>query len=299
MTTAVHPRLRLAASAALVCGAYFLGARLGEELRILPVTTSVLWPPNAIMTATLLLTSPRRWWIYLLAAFPAHLIGQLGTTRPMAMVLALFVTNCSEALLAAGGVRRFSDGCGFDTLREAAVFVCYAVIAAPFLSSFADAAVVTFFAGDPYWLVWRTRFFSNTLTELMLVPAIVMAVTRGWAWIRDTGPRRRTEAALLAIAPVIVGAIVFSEHFEQLDVLRDSPSTQLAFLLPMLLWAAVRFGVGGLSITLLMSTLVALWAGAREHGPFALLPPAAAVGAFQLFLGVVGVPLLCLAAVIK
>jgi len=299
MTTAVHPRLRLAASAALVCGAYFLGARLGEELRILPVTTSVLWPPNAIMTATLLLTSPRRWWIYLLAAFPAHLIGQLGTTRPMAMVLALFVTNCSEALLAAGGVRRFSDGRGFDTLREAAVFVCYAVIAAPFLSSFADAAVVTFFAGDPYWLVWRTRFFANTLTELMLVPAIVMGVMRGWTWIQDTALPRRVEAALVVLVPIIVGAVVFSEPFERLDALRDSPSTQLAFLLPVLLWSAVRFGVGGLSITLLMSTLVSLWAGARDHGPFALLPAAAAVLAFQIFLSVVGIPLLCLAAVIE
>jgi signal transduction histidine kinase/integral membrane sensor domain MASE1 len=299
MTTAVNPRLRIAATAALVCGAYLVGARLGEELRILPVSTSVLWPPNAILTATLLLTPTRRWWIYLLAAFPAHLIGQLGTARPTALVLALFVTNCSEALLAAGGVRRFSDGRRFDTLREVAVFVCYAVIAAPFLSSFADAAVLTLFNDEPYWLVWRTRFFSNTLTELMLVPAIVMAVTRGWSWLRDTAPRRRFEAALLAVAPLVVGMIVFSEPFERLEALRDSPSTQLAFVLPVLLWAAVRFGVGGLSLALVMTTLVSLWAGQRAHGPFALLPPAASVAAFQIFLSVVGIPLLCLAAVIK
>jgi signal transduction histidine kinase/integral membrane sensor domain MASE1 len=299
MSTAAHPRLRIAATAALVCGAYLIGARLGEELRLLPVTTSVLWPPNAILTATLLLTPTRRWWIYLLAAFPAHLIVQVGVARPTFMVLALFVTNCSEALLAAGAVRRFSDGRRFDTLREAAVFVSYAVIAAPFLSSFADAAVVTLFNDEPYWLVWRTRFFANTLTELTLVPAIVMGVTRGWPWIRDAAPRRRFEAALLAVAPLVVGAIVFSEPFERLEALRDSPSTQLAFLLPVLLWAAVRFGVGGLGLALMMSTLVAVWAGAHAHGPFALLPAAASVAAFQIFLSVVGIPLLCLAAVIK
>jgi hypothetical protein len=33
MSTAAHPRLRIAATAALVCGAYLIGARLGEELR--------------------------------------------------------------------------------------------------------------------------------------------------------------------------------------------------------------------------------------------------------------------------
>ncbi len=36
MSTAAHPRLRIAATAALVCGAYLIGARLGEELRFPP-----------------------------------------------------------------------------------------------------------------------------------------------------------------------------------------------------------------------------------------------------------------------
>jgi len=295
----VDRRLRIAATAALVCAAYFVGARIGEQLRFLPVTTSVLWPPNAILTATLLLAAKRRWWLYLLAAFPAHLIVQLEAARPILLVLALFVTNCSEALLAAGGIRRCSDGRRFDTLRDVAVFVAYAVIGAPFLSSFADAAVVTLFNGEPYWLVWRTRFFANTLTELMLVPIIVIGVTRGWPWIRDAAPQRRLEGVLLAAAPLVVGAIVLSPPFERLEALRDSPGTQLAFLLPLLLWAAVRFGVGGLSLALVMTMLVGLWAGSRAHGPFALLPPAESVLAFQIFLSILGIPLLCLAAVIE
>jgi len=68
--------VRIAGTALLVAVVYYLGARVGEQLRFLPVTTSVMWPPNAILTATLLLTRPRWWGIYLLAAFPAHLLGQ-------------------------------------------------------------------------------------------------------------------------------------------------------------------------------------------------------------------------------
>ena len=61
MASGLNPRLRIAATAALVCAAYLVGARIGEQLRFLPVTTSVLWPPNAILTATLLLAPARRW----------------------------------------------------------------------------------------------------------------------------------------------------------------------------------------------------------------------------------------------
>src|SRR5258705_9867805 len=107
----------------LVALAYFAGSELGLVLRFPPATTSVLWPPNAILTATLLLTARRRWWMYLLAAFPAHVAAQVGTSWPTPLVLALFATNCSEALLAAAGVRAFSDGpARFDTLRRVGVF---------------------------------------------------------------------------------------------------------------------------------------------------------------------------------
>src|SRR5678815_2153421 len=106
-----HPRfqggLRLLALAAVVAASYYLGSLLGLVLRVPPETTSVLWPPNAILTATLLLTpSPRRWWVYLAAAFPAHLAVQLGTGWPRAMILALYLTNCSEAVIAAWCLRR-------------------------------------------------------------------------------------------------------------------------------------------------------------------------------------------------
>src|SRR5262245_25749823 len=74
--SALPPTVQIIASAVLVAVVYHLGARFGEQLRFLPVTTSVLWPPNAILTATLLLAAPRWWWVYLLAALPAHLLGQ-------------------------------------------------------------------------------------------------------------------------------------------------------------------------------------------------------------------------------
>jgi signal transduction histidine kinase len=180
-----------------------------------------------------------------------------------------------------------------------AVFIGAAVFAAPFISSFLDAGVVTAFRGESYWLVWRTRFFSNALTELTLVPAIVMAVTAGPAWIRRATPARRVEAALLAAALLSVGVIVFAVAVEGPTAIPGAPLTPVAFLLPFLLWAAARFGPGGASLSLLTTTLYATWAGTHGRGPFATLPLAESVLALQIFLTVVAIPLVCLAALIE
>src|SRR6516164_133847 len=65
---ASRPPLGRSALQALAVGAsYYLGAQVGLALRFPPATTSVIWPPNALLTAALLLTTPSRWWICIAA----------------------------------------------------------------------------------------------------------------------------------------------------------------------------------------------------------------------------------------
>ena len=73
---------RLVFAAALVCAAYYLAAQLGLTLRVWSTTPSVLWPPNALLTATLLITPPRRWPLFLAAVAPAHFLVEAGTGWP-------------------------------------------------------------------------------------------------------------------------------------------------------------------------------------------------------------------------
>ena len=292
--------LRTVPVALLVCVSYYIGANIGFILRFPPATPSVMWPPNAILTATLLLTPLRQWWIYLLAAFPAHLVAELGMIGPLPLVLVLFITNCSEAFLAAIGVRWLSDTTvRFDTLRRVAVFIVAAVLLAPFVTSFADAAAVAMLKGEPYWLVWRTRLFSNVLTELTLVPALMMVMTAGPAWLRGASRSRHIEAALLAGALCVVSIAIFAGPVEGLDAIPDSPRTLLALLLPFFLWATVRFGPGGASLSLLATAFLAMWAASHGRGPFAGLPPAESALILQIFLTVIAVPLMCLAALVE
>jgi len=290
---------RVAATAVLVGVAYYVGAKVGLVLRFPPATSSVVWPPNSILTATLLLSQRRRWWIYLLAAFPAHLAGELPADWPIPLVLALFLTNCSEALIAAVCVRWLSDApARLDTLRRMVAFIAGAVFIAPFVSSFLDAAAVNVLHGEPYWLVWRTRFFSNVLTELTVVPAILTVAAGAPAWLRRASPRRRVEAGLLAVSLLAVAFVSFATKDVPAAIDLNPAHSPLAFLMPFLLWAAVRFGPPGASLSLLTTALVAIWAGTQGRGPFTRLPAAESVLALQLFLITVAIPLMGLAALI-
>ncbi|MFL5279074.1 MAG: MASE1 domain-containing protein [Myxococcales bacterium] len=292
------PAYRTAATALLVAVGYYAGANLAFLLRLRPAVPSVLWPPNSILMATLLLTPRRRWWIYLLAAFPAHLAAELPAWSP-ALVLALFVTNCSEAVVGALFVRRFSDApARVDTLRRVGIFILGAALFAPFVSSFLDAAAVASLRGDVYWTVWWTRFFSNVLTELTVASAILTTVCAIRDAVRPSRPRprRRAEAALLSLLLLTVAIVVFTVGQGDLAGLRRSP---MAWLLPMLLWAAVRFAPLGASLSLLTTAIVAIVGATHLRGPFVSPPVADHVPSLQVFLIILAIPLMCLAALIE
>jgi two-component system sensor kinase FixL len=294
------PFLNLVARLLLVALGYYIGASVGFVLTFPQLTPSVLWPPNAVLTTALLLTSPRRWWMYLLAALPAHLAIELPLLPP-ALVLGLFVTNCSEAVLGAGLVHWLSDQPGrFDTLRRTAVFVACAGVAGPFLSTFPDAALVTALRGEPFWSVWSTRFPSNVLAELTITPTLATIALASQSRLRGVSLRRLGEAALLVCGLLVVGIMAFGGppggSVGRLWLLH----TPFALLLPFLLWAAVRFGPGGTSLCLLTTVMLAIDAGMREVGMFATLPHREdGVLALQVFLTVLSIPLLCMSSLME
>ncbi len=296
-----HQPLLLPAIALATCGGYYLGSLVGLQLRIPPATTSIFWPPNAVLTAALVLTWPRRWPMILLSALPAHVYLQLHTGWPLTMILGLFVTNCLEAVIAAGGMYLLSDiPWRFDTLRRLAAFFAAAVVAAPLLSSFADAGVVTWLRGEPYWHVWQTRLFSNVLAELMVVPAIVGSVLTILRWWRGTETQRTVEAAILGLGLCGVGLLEFSSPMVRIAALRAvSRQTPLAVQLPFLLWAAMRFGPAGTGLSLLTTSLLSSWAVVHGVGPFASIAPPVTTTAVTLSLIVVGTTLMSLATLLE
>src|SRR4029450_11159050 len=106
-----------------VFAGYYLGCKIGFALTFKPHPISVLWPPNAILVAALLLTPPRSWWFVLLAAFPAHLAAQMQSHVPPLMIGCWFISNSFEAVIGAGLTRFLIGGAiHFRTLRNVGSF---------------------------------------------------------------------------------------------------------------------------------------------------------------------------------
>jgi two-component system, LuxR family, sensor kinase FixL len=287
---------RVVGIALSVALAYYLGAKIGFALTFQPHPVSVLWPPNSILLAALLLTPVRIWWVILLAAFPAHLAAQLQSNVPPTMILCWFISNSCEALIGAGCVRYLIDHpIRFDRLRNVGIFCFFAAFFAPFLSSFLDSAFVAInrFGLDSYWQVWRIRFTSNVLATLTLVPFIVTWSVEGIAWLGRIRRARFLEAVLLLLGLLSVNINVFYKWAPTPD------STLLYLPLPFLLWAAVRFGSRGASAAICTLTFLAIWSAGHGYGPFSTRSAEENALSIQLFLIVMSVPLLLLAAVIE
>jgi len=281
----------------LIALGYFLGAKVGFALTLQPVPVSTLWPPNAILLAGLLLTPLRHWGVVLVFVFVAHLIVQVNSGVPIVMVLCWFVSNCTEALIGAAAVRRFAGHPpAFDRFRQVAVFLLCAGFLGPFLSSFLDVWFVTLnqWGGSHFWTVWRTRFFSNVLATLTLVP-VILTLADLFPRLRPIPPRRWFEAGAGSIALLTICWFVFVRQ-------QPGPSVSPALLyapLPLLVWAALRFGPLGASTSLLVCALVAIVGATRGQGPFVAHSPPENALAIQLFLIVTWIPVMSLAAVIR
>jgi PAS domain S-box-containing protein len=294
---AADARVRTMLVALAVSAAYYLGARIGFAFRFRSLPTSLFWLPNATMFAVFVLTQPRRWWIYALAVLPAHLAVQIEHGTPAATMSLLFVTNLGDGALAAWIVRKFSDGRNrpLEGFANALVFLA-AAIAAPLLVSFLDAgAVVLTGLNDDFGLIWRTRFRSNVLTNVIWVPVVATFAANARAWPRRVARARYVEAFLLVASLVVVGELVFGDP----KLATDEISALLYLPLPLLLWAAFRFGIGGVSFSLLVFSFLVIWNAMRGHGPFAGAAPEAEILTIQVFLTLLAMPSLLLAGLLQ
>jgi two-component system, LuxR family, sensor kinase FixL len=274
--------------------AYGAGILIGLVLRLPPSTPSVLWPPNATLTAFLLLLPPRRWPAVFLGAAITHFALELAVF-PWTLVIALFLTNSAEALIAAAFVRRFSDRPDrFDTLMRTAVFILGGGVLAPFLSSFGDAAAVHLINGEDYWGVWKTRFLANVLSEIAIVPPLVCAVSAGAASFTTWQRRDWTQAALIALGFVGLAIVIPS------DTARDAIGPwPLPLFLPLMLWAAVRFGPIGAGLSIVTTVLALVGGAVYGYELLSGIPSGDRVRLLQVFLIVVSIPLMCVAALVE
>ena len=272
-----------------------IGNAIGALLRFPELGSAGVFPPYAILTAALV-ASPRRHWIwYIIVAALAHAITSLPTWS-LSWVLFADAANIARALVAAVGLRWLFGGVprldgGFALFK----FFAVAVILAPAVGATIGAANVVLHGTSPtYWLAWTQWFLSNALTALTMLPGLLVAAANHCAWRRSRpSPRRMIEALSLAVAISVtcIGVFVFPL------APREALTWMLYAPLPLLIWAALRFGNGGASFALTALVGIAIWGTDWGAGPFTSGTPDENVLSLHLFMLLTAVPVIYIAAI--
>ncbi len=275
---------------------YYLATRTAWLLCFPGSNVSLFFFPHAVLVSVLLLVPTRLWWAFVLAAASSHFIATQQADWPPLYALQCEAFDALKAVLVAAGIRMFiRSPFRLISLREAIIFVLIAVAIVPFGTAFWGAAfTVSNHYGIHYWVEWRNLGISNAVTAIVLVPVMVIGADRLSRKGLKASPRRIAEACFLAVGLLAVGYIAF-------DRSHAGPDTSVAGLyapIPLLIWAALSFGLGGISASMLVITVVAIWGTMRGHGPFLAQTPEENALALQLFLLTAATPLLLLAVAI-
>jgi len=244
----------------LLALAYIATGWLGLKIPYVGSHITLVWFPTGIAVAALLRLGWRSWPGIYVGAFIVNLL--IGSSWLLAAGIA--VGNTLGPILTVAWLKRAGFHQAFDRQRDVGSFILAAslgmmVSALGGVANLHLAGLVPLESAGTAWLIW---WMGDTVGVLLVAP-LLLSFTRKNA---EQLSRHRREPLLWALVSGPVVWLAFLPNFGQNDHL------PLAFLtLPLLAWAALRFGNAGGTFAGLGFSIVAAWGTATGHGPFYML----------------------------
>jgi PAS domain S-box-containing protein len=235
----------------------------------------------------MLLVTPRKIWpAILLAGLAGFAIYDLQENLPIRTIGLLLLADAIEILVAALGVRYLFAGVPhLNSVKSLAKYSLFAVVLAPISVAFIARNALE---GDSWWV----GLFTEGLALLTLTPSILR-----WTEIALTRARK-PKVDYLEAAALFVGLGTVA-YFTFVASGIESRPALLYSLVPFLLWAALRFGITGISNSMVLVAFLAILGAVHGHGPFRANTPVNTVLFLQLFLLVSASSFMVLAAVVE
>ena len=275
--------------ACLVTVLCYLAAKVGGAVVLRPQMVWPLWPGCALLVAVLLLVPRKVWPIFIAAGLAGFVLYDLRAGLPHRSMALLVLADTVEVLIAALGVSySFAGDVRLNSVESLAKYSFFAVFLAPVSAAFVGAALV----GENYWAGWRISYFTESLALLTLTPAILT-----WARLREAWPQRSRAHYLEAIA--LISGLVPLCYIAFVTSGRNSAPVLLYSLLPFLLWSALRFGLMGISTTMIIVDVLSTWGAVHGGGPFTGSVALSNVLSLQLFLFFAATPFMVLAVLVE
>jgi len=284
---------------------YYMLAAASLKLHLSTSTLALVWPSNALLVATLALSRRRQWWVYLVAIIPAHILALYPYHVGFWWITYQLVYNAALAIPCAAVLQKFGpEAAHFEKLNEVIGFLILSMLAPGVVSLAVIYPVVRLAPSSVLsahdWsrdlvAVWTSRWITLTASLIIFVPTILVCVTRGGHWLRSLSPLKAAEGILLTVSLLAVTFQVYGRVY----VVGDVPPSIYLIPLPILLWAAVRFGPVGTCLSITAFVCVSSWCTFMGEGPFLHSISISRVTVLQMAWIVVSAPLLCLAAVVS
>jgi PAS domain S-box-containing protein len=269
MKTAGHQSIWVRhATDALACVAvgagYFALAWLSTHLTPRTGDIAYLWPAGGFILGMLLVAPKRLWVPFALAALVADVAHARTVSESLATGLAYPVIYSSALLLTSAALRRWAGApLRFSNMRKLALFLLIAPIAGNLLGATLGAGI-SYWSGAPFGESLRAWWVSDALSMLLITPFVV-----AWSDFRLTELRRLTPRAF-AEGSVCAAGLVLVSHWA--FGVEPGPGGAVAplthFLIPFLVWAALRWGVRGQSTAVMIVCVISVWDTMQGLGPF-------------------------------
>ena len=266
-------------------------ARLGLQLDPVGRFATFVWPPTGLSLAALLLFGSRLWPGVALGAVVANVL----TGAPLLVAGGIAAGNTLEALIGASALSRIPRfRLGLDRLIDVLALIGVAlastlVSATIGVASLSLGGVLPAGQGAATWMAW---WQGDVLGDLVVAPFLLTWV--GAPWHRLT-TRRAAEAVALGVALLVASWFLLGASSAQATGL--SAFRQPTTLLPVLIWASLRFGTQGASAATMLVSAVAIWCTVLGRGPFIRPELHDSLAVVQAFMSVVAVTFLVLGAV--
>jgi signal transduction histidine kinase len=291
MTTVRHRAMFVRIASGLVLtGIYFITGKLGLRLAFVHPSATPIWAPSGISLAALLLFGAQAWP----ATFAGAFLVNITTTGSVATCLGIASGNTLEAIAGMWLINRFANGRhAFQTPQDTFKFAALAagpstMIAATFG---ATSLIVTGYASQadvgPIWVTW---WLGDAIGDLLITPLLLV-----WTgdWKLSWRPQKAAEAGLLFVVLITGGLLVFGVGANR------EPNYPTEFLcLPILLWAAFRFGQREAISAAVVLAGLAIFGTVRGSGPFARASANTSLLLLQAYVGVITVTSIAVAAAI-
>lgn len=270
---------------------YFLAAVLGDALSIVPGHFATLWPPSGLYLAVLLSVPSGRRRI-VLAALAANLAFDLGWhARALPVALGFALANSCEALAGAAVIGRlFPPPFRLHGVREVLALTMLGGFAGPAVGAAIGAAAVHGFYGVAFGQTFALWWAADSIGIVSAAP-LAMLVLHGHGG-KDLGAFRLLELCALCALCAVLGASTWAVVH-----LFGSVVAYGFLLIPLMLGAAVRFGLPGGALAVATLALVAAWLTAVHEAPDGGAQTAARVIGLQLFLATIALST-CLVAML-